>query len=258
MNAFQFELHKVLSKRFSIILLIITAIVFPIVVKVIAHLNVVEDQVPEGLFAENVAFGIIAYTQTYFFLPVWIIIFSGLELSNGHVNRVIFIKSRRFYFLSKVAYCGIITAFFSMVGLVALILALETSSYTYLGIGFEFYLRFFIQLTVANTAFSLLLLCLVFLVRSPFVAFVIYFGWTFVEGIVYSLLKSLYDLEPWWLPLHIIRLFYSRNGEVVLESYYNPLSEDFPLLTAPVIFIVASLFITYKLFLRSDLKPLSD
>ena len=221
-------------------------------------MNVVKDGVPEGLFINNVAFGIIALSQTYFFLPVWIIVMIGGELSSGHVNRVAFAKSRRFYFLSKIFFCGLVTLFFSILGLLSLVIAVKTSPFEQLDLSWIFTLEFLVQLMFATFAYSILLLCLVLLFRSPIITFVAYFAMNFLEAIAFQAFKGIYNTELSWLPLHLIRTLYCLDGEVVLISYYNPFTEDASSLIVPFGFVLVLILISWLRFSKSDLKPLSD
>jgi hypothetical protein len=258
MSVINFEINKILSRRYSLVLLLVTIILFPAIVKVISYLNVVKDNVPEGLFTNNVAFGIITYTQTYFFLPVWIIVLVGHELTNGHVNRVIFTKSRNFYFVSKLSFCGIVTILFSFLGTVALVISVKTSPFTSLPVNPFYYLQFLVQLSASTLLFCILLMGLVFIIRSPIKTFVVYFIWTFTEGILFSIFEGIYNIELKWLPLHLVRTLYLKNGEAQLNNYYNPFVDNFELLIAPFGFILLITIITYKLFLKTNLPALSD
>lgn len=254
----RFEFSKVLKKQFSAILLGSTIILFPIIIKIISHLNIVKDGVPEGLFPQHVAYGVLGYSQLYFFLPVWIIIFIGLELSNGHASRVVFAKSKRFYFLLKLTYCGIISIFFSLLGLISLLIALETSPFQELNVTIFFYLDFLSQMMLLNLTFSIFLLNITFIFRSAMATFTIYLVWSFVEGIIFTALESIYNLKVKWLPLHLIKSLYVRDGDASIDNYFSPLREDFTLLFTPISFVLILTLIVYKYFLKSDLKPLTD
>lgn len=258
MNIWHFEIYKIVHRKSSLALLLITICFFPALVIVIAYFNVVQDGVTEGLFINNVAFGIIAFAQNYFFLPVWIIVFAGLELSNGHVNRVAFYKSKKYYFLSKICYCILVTLFFSFLGLLTLLVVVKTSSFTNLYLDPIFCLKFFTQLIFATFSYSIVLLCMVLLFQSPIKTFVIYFGWIFIEGIIFLIIKGFYNIELIWLPFHFVRTFFTRNGELALENYYNPFSENIYVLIFPIGFILLLISISLNHFSKSDLKPLSD
>jgi hypothetical protein len=257
MGAFQFEISKITTRRFSVILMLATVILFPAMVKVISHLEA-GDGLPEGLFADKVVYSTILFSQTYFFLPVWIIVFVGQELSNGHVNRVVFIKGKKFYFLSKLYFCVLVTAFFSILGLIAIMISLITAPYPGFTVAPSFYFKFILQMVSATFAFSCLLLCVVFVLRSPVVSFVIYFAWTFVETMAFLLFKGVYKIELYGLPFHMAKGFFVRRGEVKLENYYYPFVEDPMALIAPTVFIPVIVYATWRYFSKSDLKPLSD
>lgn len=258
MDVLVIEIHKVLQRRYSLGLLILTTLLFPLIVKVVSYLAVIKDGVPEGLFSNNIAFSIIAYTQTYFFLPVWIIMLIGTELSNGHVNRVIFYKSRRFYFLSKIIYCGLVTIYFSLLGILAMVISIKTAPFLSLHVGSSFYIWFFLQLMLSTFFFSVLLLCLVFFIGSPLKTFVIYFMWTFLEGILYSFFDARFSIQLKLLPIHSVRSTFTQNGELQLANYYNPLVENFSVLFVPIAFICAITIYSYLRFSKSNLPALSD
>lgn len=257
MNAVSFELTKFLSRK-STRLLLITSILFPAMVILVSHLNIIKDHVPEGSFVDNVAFGTIAYSQSFFFLPVWIIVFIGQELAGGHASRVVFTKSRNFYFASKLGYCGMVTVVFSVLGMAALIISIQASPFTYLSVGLSYYLSFLTQLVFSTLLFCALLMSLVFILRSPIITFVVYFAWTFIEGLLFSAISSIYEIELKWLPVHLIRMTYLRNGEVQLNNYYNPFAGNIISLIAPLGFAGVIVLISWRYFQKVSLQTLSD
>lgn len=258
MNLIQFESGKIFRKRVSQILLIVSVIIFPVFVVIISQLHAVEDNVPEGLYANHVACTVIMYSQTYFFVPIWIIIFTGQEFSNGHVNRIVFETSKRFYFKSKIVYCGLITSYFTIVGFIALVMSMVYAPYLDFHVNTGFYVQFLVQMIVATLGFSILLLTLVFIFQSPFVAFVTYLGWHFVESMIFTAINGIYKIELIWLPLHLIKTFYTRNGEPSLDGYFFPFTETPAALIPPSLLVVFLIFISYNYFVRNSLKPLSD
>jgi hypothetical protein len=258
MTALGFEWRKITHKRFSLILLLCTVVLFPILIKTIAYWSATKDNVPEGLYAQHVAFAVIAYTQTYLFLPVWIIVFPGLEFLNRHVNRVVFIRSRKYYLHAKLLYCLVITLLFSALGFITLLITLNTSPYPTLNVDAMFYCRFFIQSVLSIFSFSILLLFLVFVFRNPIIAFVVYFAWTFIEGILFTVLQGVYNVEAKWLPLHLVRTMVTRNGELTSNEYYMPLDQGLMVTIYPIAFVVFLISVTYYSFLKSDLPVLSD
>jgi hypothetical protein len=257
MSYLAFEIGKVVYRRLALILLIATILIFPLLVKVISHLSVLKDKIPEGLFAINVATTVLLFSQTIVFIPIWMIVLVGLEFSSGHVNRVVFIKSREYYFLSKVAFTVLVTLFFSVLGIIAFTVATETSPFKFFHVPLDFYISFFAQLFTATLAYCILLLCLVYWLRSPVIAFVVYIAWSMVDGITYSVFKSLYNVEL-ILPLQFVRTLYMKGGEIDPKNYYNPFVESPALVIGPLVMVGAILFFTYRIFIRRSLKPLSD
>lgn len=257
MNLVQFEVNKIVKKRLSLIVLLITILLFPVLVKGMSVLMV--DEIPEGLFVKNVAYQILSISQSYFFLPIWIIIFAGLEFSNGHVNKVAFIRSRKFYLHSKLVYSGLITILFSTIGLVALIISIKTSPFQQLYIVPGFYFNFFLQIIFTTFCYSILLLSLVFIFRSPIIAFVVYLGWSFVESILYHFIGKIFQIDFFWLPLYLIKSLYSKTGNPLnADDYYNPFIENLEALLMPFGFTMLLILTAYTLFPKSDIKPLSD
>jgi len=258
MNLIYFEIQKIVYKRISLILLLVTAISFPWIIKAVSQISVLEENIPEGLFVERVAFAVIAYFQLPFLLPIWIIIFTGLELSNGHVNRVVFARSREYYFSAKLVYCIIITIIFSCIGLVAFLFTVKTSPFQELVVASEVYWNFFLQLVFSTFGYSILLLGITFIFRSPVISILVYFGWVFVEGIIFLFVRSRYGVEIKWLPFNLIRTFYVRNGEVATKNFYNPFVENIVATIMPIGLILLVIFVGYSIFSKSNLKPLSD
>lgn len=258
MNIFSFELQKVLTRRYVLLLLIITLVIFPIVIKVIAHLHSTEESAVEGLYAEQVCFLIIGFTQSYFFIPVWIFIFVGQELSSGHVNRIAFAKSRKFYFFSKVAYCAMLTVFFTIIGFIALLISTQTSVFKDLQVPLFTYYQFILLMTISTLLYSLFLLCITFFLRTAMASYVFYLIWQVVDSLGYLLVDRMYGVKLYWLPIHLVKSVYSRNGEGTLTSFYNPFLENPASLVLPILFIVALVAVTYYKFVKSDLATISD
>lgn len=258
MNLVQFEVNKIVKKRLSLIVLLITIVVFPVLIKVQSQWMALDDQIPEGLYANLVAYIVLMNSQFYFFLPVWIIIFAGLEFSKGHVNKVAFIRSRKFYLHAKLVYCGLITILFSLIGLIALIISLKTSPYSQLYIAPDFYSNFLLQMIFTTFCYSVLLLSLVFIFRSPIVAFVVYVGWVMAEGIISMASIRIFDIDLFWLPFQQIKRLYSTTGDPYNVEYYNPIAENLEPLLMPLGLTILLILIAYTLFPKSDIKPLSD
>lgn len=258
MNLFIFELTKLLRKRFSLILLLVTVVSFPVLIKIAAHLGSTSDGIPEGLFADKVAFSIFAYSQSYFFLPVWVIIFTGMEIVNGHVNRVTFIRSRTYYFNAKLVYCGIVTALFTLLALASLSISISTSSYQTLTVSLSYYTAFIVQYAIVTACYTLLLLCIALTFRSPMVSFVVYLGWTFVESTLYAVAKGFYHIEFNFLPFQSVRNLYRVSEDVATSAYHNPVFTDPVTFIVPVAIVLIFVLGVRTLFLKRELTVLSD
>ena len=258
MSIFHLEITKILKRKTSLFLLLGTILLFPSIIATISYVGAVRDDVPEGLFPNQVASLILTFSQSYFFLPVWIIVFVGQEFSTGHVNRIVFTCSRDYYYQAKLLYCALITILFSLMSGITYLISITTGPFESLSLDAAVFLGFVLQTALSTFAFTTVLLFFVFLVRSPLVAFVTYFVWGLVESVLYTLFKGLYDIELFWLPLHLVRTFYVKNGEAKIDAYYNPLVESPLTLIAPIVFVVIMVFLGKRVFLHRDLKPLSD
>lgn len=256
MRPLRFEWSKFVGRKSSWVLILINAILFPLVVGAVAFLNMTEDNVPIQAMPGNIAYGIIAYSQLYIFLPVWIIVFPGLELSGGHASRVIFLTSRWFYLSSKIYFCALISLMYTILGLLTLLIA--GYSLSGLVISAEFVIFFVVQSILSNFVFSVLLLCIVLLVRSTIMSFVVYLVLNYIEGLIFVLVDKLWGLKLNGLPFHLVRSFYVRNGESGLINYYNPIFEDWTVLLISGVALIIAWILVCRIFLKSDLPPLSD
>ena len=258
MNVFRFEIKKIIKRKFSLIFLTVTALLFPVMMAIISRMSVLSNEISEGLFMEMVAFYTISFSQSYFFIPVYILIFTGQEFSGRHVNRVVFLKSRKFYFASKIVYCFIISLLFSFLGLVALLLSYQFSGFTGLVVSLAFYVEYVVSALISSFAFSILLLGIVFVFRTPWICYIVFIGWQTIEGVVFLIFYRLYDLKLVWLPFQSVQLFYNKTIENTNGSYRRLFTEFDPILILPCAFILILIFFLYVFFLRSDLKSLSD
>lgn len=257
MRLIKTEVDKILHRKFSRWLLIVTTIVFPVALMIVSDMSIQDEALTEAAFIANLSFAIISYIQSYIFLPVWIIIFIGQELSNGYINRFVFARSKRDYFLSKLLYCASIALYFSVLGIISFIASAYTAS-VLSDITIFQYLKLFCQLVLCTFSYAVLLMSLVFIVRSPAIAFIIYLAWNFTEGILFRVAAGIWNIELKWLPLHLVKTLYTINGEATSGNYHNPFDGN-PTATAfPITFIMVATMLTYQSFLQTDLKPLSD
>ncbi len=257
MNYLTFEIFKISSRKWMIILLLANIVLLPLIVAILVKLEFSSGEISEGNFLENAAYGIISISTIYFFVPLWILIFIGIEFSNGHTNLVVFHKSFKFYFISKIAYCFLVSLFYCILGLFSLLIIHLTAPFK-LEASTVFYMSFITQSFFTFFSISLMLMALVFLVGSPIIAFVSYFVISFTESILFLIGKKIYAFDLFFLPFHISRLLYLKNGEGKSENYYV-LFYDYhnQILILPV-FLLIILYATYWYFIRRDLKPLSD
>jgi hypothetical protein len=257
MRLIKIEIDKILHRKFSYWLLIATTILFPIALIVISNISIQQEGMMEVEFISNLSFAIISYIQSYIFLPVWIIIFIGQELSNGYINRFVFARSKNDYFLSKLIYCASIALYFSVLGIISFVASAYTLSLVS-DISILQCLKLFCQLTISVFSYAVLLASLVFIVKSPTVGFIIYLAWNFSEGILFRIAEGIWNIELKWLPLHLVRTLYTTNGEVTSDRYYNPFDGNLMVAAIPIVFIGMVMLLAYQSFLRTDLKQLSD
>ncbi len=251
------ELKKLVSKKYSLIFFLATCIIFPVIFIPLTKLSIASGEVSEGSFLETIPYNIIKFSQSTFFMPVWILIFMGLEFSNGHVNRIAFFKSRKFYFLAKVGYCALIALIFSLLGSSALLVSIVSSGYSSISIWQSFSIEFFLTILITSFCYALFLLLFVFVIRSPFVSFVSFIGWQIVEGIGYIAVYRFYDIKLSWLPIQQILQLYALQDNSGKAIYRSILSNPEPTMVTLLFFAALTLGLYYY-FIKSDLKPLSD
>jgi hypothetical protein len=239
--------------------LVLTIVLLPTVIKIVSDLSARQNEFPEGLFPDALANTVIDFCLSYTSLPAWIIIFIGMELSNGHANRVVFAKGRRYYFVCKLVYCMLISFFFSVLGLASFAFAIETSAYQLDVVDAGHYTHFFFQIMTSMFSYSVLILFLTFIIRSPGITFVVYFSWEFAEGIISVLLKHVAPEYRRFLPFHIVGSFYSTSPlGFDIEGYCKPLLENPIVLILPSVFVCALMVSACYIFKYCDMKPLSD
>lgn len=252
------ELHKFLHSKLSLVLLIFTVIVFPTLLKIMSHLTATTDNVPEGLFPDKLANAILAYSQSYFFIPIWILVLVGIEFSNGHVNKLVFIKSRAYYFQSKLLYVGLVTLLFTVLAALTFTISVKFSPYTFLEINPSYFALFILQFAASTLLLGVILMMLVFTFRSPIRAFLVYLGWTFIEGIVVALVKGLYGIHLKYLPMQIPKSLYQKYENDRSVVYFNAFSTNFVEVGIVLLFSLVAVLLFRSLFLKSELKPLTD
>lgn len=238
-------------------MIITTLIVFPFLSRTLVFLEYSSGNASDGSLMETAVYGIIRLTTSYFFIPIWILVLIGQEFSNGHVNLVVFHKSYWYYFMSKIYFSIIASVIFTVIGVISVALVHQAAP---LGLFIPefFYITLVCQLFFTFLGTSVVLMCIIFLIRSPVIGFVFYLVLSFTEGIVFLIVKKLYEIDLYLLPLHIPRLLFLRNGEPKFENYYNPFTNFDSIVMLVPIYLLALLIITYLMFKKINLKPLSD
>ena len=259
MNYLAIEIRKILRSSLSILLMLGACLLFPVIIKIVTDLFVEEDQVPEGMFVNGLAFAVTSYAHFVLFIPAWILILIGREFKNGHVHRYIFLRSRATYFKSKILFCGIIAILSSCLGILAFTISVETSPFPYLQVDAPGYILLFSQMILIHFLFSLMLMCLIFAIKSTIKTLVIYFTWQFAEQIIFMIIKKKFGFALKWLPLHLINSLLTTSSEPKSDDYFNPLADHAYMVIVPPALIVGFLtFVSYRFFLKADLQPLSD
>lgn len=257
LRLFLLDLEKIITRRTTRLSLYATVLLLPLAIVMVSYLSVTLDKVPEGNFTDMLSEAIIAFSELYFFLPVWILVFIGQEFSSGYVNRVVFARGRSFYIASKLFYCVAVSLFFTLLGSVSFLLAMYAVPF-HLHLPLSDYLLFILQLFFSFFCYAVFLLCFVFLLRSPVLSFVVYAGWVFAEDIAYLPLKAVLGAKAELLPVHLLRSLFVKGGEAITENYYNPFANAQGELILPFLFTLLLLSFLRYYFNRIELKPLSD
>ena len=257
MNYLSFELFKILNKKWTVLLLVATTILLPFIIRTVSNLAYSSNEVTEGQFLEMAALGFISFSTSYIGIPVWIIFIIGIEFSNGHASKVIFYKSRKHFFLSKISYSLLVSCFFTLLGLLSMFIVHLSATFSPIT-SVAFYLGFLVQCFITFFSISLVLMSLIFFIRNPVIGFVVYLIITTLEGMTYVLFSKLYSTKLFLLPFHLAQLGYLKNGEMGAANYYNPFLEFYYRILFLPIFLSLLLFLTYILFNKKDLKALSD
>lgn len=251
------DLRKITRRTTTRLSLYATVVLLPLAIVVVSYLSVSLDKVPEGKFTDMLSEATIAFSELYFFLPVWILVFVGQEFSSGYVNRFVFARGRSFYITSKLFYCLAVALFFTLLGSVSFLLAVYVVPF-HPPMPVTTYLLFLVQLFFSLWCYAVFLLCWVVLFQSPVLSFVTYAGWLFVEDIIYFPLKAMAGASAGWLPVHLLRSLFVRDGVVKTENYYNPFLTVSGEWILPLLFTLLLLFFLRYYFNRVALKPLSD
>ena len=211
MNYLRFEWLKLKSRRWAWLLAATTALALASVIKLLSNISYLNEQVTEGQFMEQAAYGFISYSCLYPFLPLWIILFIGTEFVNGHVNLVVFNTSYKTYFYSKLVYCFLISTAFCLLGIVTMVVVQVTAPFNVL-LPKSFYGIFIFQSFFTFLSIALLAMSITFLARNIAISFVVYFILVFAEGMVFMIVKKLNGMELFYLPFHITNILYVKGG----------------------------------------------
>lgn len=256
-DALFFEWEKIKRRRLVSGLLIGLSFLIPIGVRIILQLDFKSGSSAEGLMMGYSAYSAITFPTGYFFIPVWILILIGMEFSNGHVARITFLKSKKFYFLAKVSYCVMVSIYFTILAVVTFAFVEFTASFQ-IDSSLQFYIGFAAQAFYTFLSISLLLLAFIFLVKSPVIGFVGYILIHMFEGLLYTALKGFFSLDLYLLPIQSTNIFYVRSGVQKADNFYNPFIEFSPLFLFQPLIISTLVWLAYTVFMKKDIEQLSD
>ncbi len=249
------ELSKMYRKG-PILLLVSTFCLFPIFIIIGNYFIIEQRQVPEGLIFETTQRVILDFLKLYLTVPVWIIVFIGIEFTNGHVHKLTFYLSKKAYFISKLIWCSFVSFIFSILGVLALFVSAKINALL-VPYYFEGYLFFFFQCFLSIVSLTLLLMPLVIVVRNSLVSFGLYILWSFFDGTLALLIAKL-KFTTLFPPLHLTGIFYKRINDKGDFEYCNLFTQEPHHYLLLLLFILAAQLLSYWHFQRVSLKPLSD
>ncbi|MFM9838612.1 MAG: hypothetical protein ACKVOQ_10135 [Cyclobacteriaceae bacterium] len=258
LRALYIELFKVVNRKSLVILLIVTVIIFPLLVITVTYLESIEENTIQGSFVDTIAAIVIVFMTLLLFLPLWIASFVGQELTNGHVNRIVFSTSRKHYFFLKLIYCLAVSTLFTFLGAIAFLIALKNPAFGSIDLDAGFFLRFIAQIFLIAILYSLTTLCITFAIRSPIPSLVVAYFAPQVESIIYFLFDRLMDIKLNWLPFQLLSSLHKKSGVRTEVDYLNPLVENPIGIVWPILLVTIITYLSYLWFLRRDLKVLSD
>ena len=251
----RFELFK-LNRRVVVVIVLLTLLVFPILLKTLSHLDYMDAQTPEGSFVEQNQLHVIKFATLYVFIPVWIIIIIGSEFKNGFAQRLLFYRPRSFYFKSKIAWCVIVSVVYSLMCVLTLWLCLSTVKYQFNYTNGTFYSLFGIQCFITFLSCTLVLMCLVFIIKDVVLSFVIYLFGAMAENILVVAVGKLFHIKLYLLPFQLHKVFYlkmdGRKEDLITIFQYSQ-ENIFALLV-----LMLLMTLTFFHFNKVNLKPLSD
>jgi hypothetical protein len=254
MDWLKFELGKIAHRRTMLLLVCFYVVALPVIVN---SLSAFDENGTEGSYFDDIVFGFFRLTLLYLFLPLWIIIFTGLELRNGHAHRVIFLRSRNYYFVSKIIFSAVTAGLFALLGIITLAIGEMNSPYPFLDIQFTVYIKVFTQGFITFFLYSLFLTALVLLIRNVVGTFVVYYAWLMVENIIFLIGKK-NGIVLSYLPIHLLNGLYAKNGVVSNGNYLMMFDQWQGSYLGALLIVLTMLAIAYSFFTRSSLSSISD
>lgn len=239
------EIFKILKRRFQLILLLLTTIGYPILINVYITISL-EENLSNG----DVAGSVIMLTTSIIFLPLWVTIFVGQEFAMSYVARFALTHSRSQYFLSKIIYCFLISTYFTVLTFVTLLVSLNGDS--------SFFGGLVPQLWITYTLYSILSLCIVFLVRTPILSTVLVYFLPQLDNIIFMVGIKVFNNRIRLGPFEVIRTLYSESTEGFRVSYSNLFFSDPLSIFLPIVYVLIITLISYRYFLARDLKMMSE
>lgn len=248
-----------LHRKWQLAMLFFSVVGFPLLMWALVLLG--GDNRPLGLFIAVIAAAIINTSTSVLFIPLWITVFVGQEFSSNHVNKAVFLTSRKEYFTSKIIYCCIVSLLFTVVESISIAISLNNDLFQSTITKFSFISWFMPHVFIINILYSLVFLCLTFAFRSPKASLLTAYFLPQLDGILFNIFDMAFNIKLNWFPFKLLYSMYIRNGYNPGKSkqYFNPIYEgDFLIFIAPAAFVAGLCFLSYRWFLVRDLKTMSD
>lgn len=255
---FKLELAIWTHRRWLVVITIITWILLPLICLGSNYIGFKTNELAEGDFFQTQAYLYLNLVQIMLFLPVWTLILGGLEWTYGTAQRRILLDSRFGYWISRMIHAFLVSGYFTITGILTVLLALKFSPFGPLSIPVEALFFLLLQFFIVMLYLALVMETLVLITRSAFISIAIYIGWGIVENILVILITNTTSIKPIFLPLHNLQKLYLVNGSRGLENYRNPIPDELWTLLLPTATVWIIIFIGYLVYFKREIKGLSD
>ena len=260
---FKTEIFKALHRKWQLTALLFTLVGFPLFMKAFAVIMAKASEQanePPELFIAEVAGVHVKMTMFVLFIPLWTATFVGQEFSSNHVNKAVFLTSKKDYFISKIIYCFIVSLWFAAIESMSVAFSLDGGLFQSPLTKLSFIYWFAPHVFLINLFYALIFLCVTFAYRSPTASLLAAYCFPQLDGFAYHLFAKLFHINLNWLPFKLLNSTYIQNGyKYDANQYYNPLYEgELLIFLGPAALAVGLCFLSYRWFLVRDLKTMSD